>query len=266
VTVSSVAGVTGSVSVAQIGEPELVLVHANGFCKEVWRPVLEDLESHGYVSIDQPGHGGSDAPDPPFDWWDFGRNALAVIEEVGADRPVGIGHSSGAAALAMAEILRPGTFERLVLVEPIVDPGPYVREEGHHLANGAMRRRATFDSYEHALGSYRDRGPFRGWDDRALEAYVTHGFHLTDEGWTLRCLPEVEAEVYRTSTVHGAWDRLGEIECPVDLVAGARSDTHFEEFASAQMARFANATLHMIREAGHFVPMTHPDRVASVVG
>jgi pimeloyl-ACP methyl ester carboxylesterase len=263
--VSSVVGVTGSIAFEQAGDPRLVFVHANGFCKEIWRPVVEELGSLEHVSIDQPGHGESDAPEPPFDWWDFGRNALSVIDSVGADRPVGIGHSSGAAALAMAEILRPGTFERLVLVEPIVFPGPYERSDRHPLVVGAMRRRATFDSYAHALESYRGRGPFRAWDDRAIEAYVTHGFHMTDDGWSLRCEPEVEAEVYRTSTVHGAWDRLDEVGCHVDLVAGERSDTHFEEFASTQVARFPDAALHMIAGAGHFVPMTHPERLASLI-
>jgi pimeloyl-ACP methyl ester carboxylesterase len=262
--VPTVAGVTGAVAYERPGRSDLVFVHANGFCKEVWRPVVDELGSSNHVSIDQPGHGGSDAPAPPFDWWDFGRNVIAVLDAVGADRPVGIGHSSGGTALAMAEILRPGTFSRLVLVEPIVFPGPYGRSDGHPLVTGALRRRAIFESRDAAAESYRGRGPFAGWDERALDAYLTHGFHQTDAGWTLRCDPAVEAEVYRTSTVHGAWDRLGEVGCRVDLVAGESSDTHFEEFARTQAARFPDAVLHMVPEAGHFVPMTHPDVVAGI--
>lgn len=261
-----IAGTTGSVAIGVVGTPGLVLVHANGFCKEVWRPVIEDAGSPGHVSIDQPGHGRSGAPDPPFDWWDFGRNVLIVLDHLGITGVTGVGHSSGAAALAMAEILRPGSFERLVLVEPIVFPGPFARSDGHPLVHGALRRRAVFDSKDAARDSYRDRGPFRGWDDRALEAYLEHGFEQRTDGWALRCSPEVEAEVYRTSTVHGAWDRLPEIECPVDLVAGEHSDTHFEEFARRQAGRFRAAAVHMIPGAGHFVPMTHPTALAAIVG
>lgn len=247
------------------GEPRLVFVHANGFCKEVWRPVVEELGRPGHVTIDQPGHGGSEAPDAPIDWWDFGRNALAVLDAVGADRPIGVGHSSGAATLAMAEIERPGTFSRLVLVEPIVFPPPYRRVSEHPLIAGALRRRTTFTSADDAADAYRGRGPFAAWDERALRAYVEHGFGPGDGGWTLRCRPETEAEVYAGSEAHGAWDRLGEIGCAVDLVAGEHSDTHHEAFARRQADRFANARLHVVRGASHFVPMEDPAALAEIV-
>lgn len=247
------------------GAPDFLFVHANGFCKEVWWPVIEELGAPGFVSIDQPGHGGSGSPAFPFDWWDFGRHALAVIDAVGADRPVGVGHSSGATTLAMAEILRPGTFERLVLVEPIAPPPPYARVEDHPLISGALRRRATFGSSDDAYDAYRGRGPFARWDDRALRAYVDHGFATTTDGWTLRCAPEVEAEIYRGSGAHGAWDRFGEIACPVKVIAGEHSDTHHEEFARRQAKRFRYATLEVVPDATHFVPMERPDLVAAAI-
>jgi pimeloyl-ACP methyl ester carboxylesterase len=247
------------------GDGELVFAHANGFCKEVWHPVLEELDRPGYVSIDQPGHGGSDPLPPPIDWWDFAHNVLAVLDHIGSDEPIGVGHSSGAAALAMAEIARPGTFARLVLVEPIIFPGPHRRQDDHPLVRSALRRRVAFESRDAVMSSYRGRGPFVGWDERALLAYATHGFEATPAGWTLRCSPEVEAEGFRAATAHGAWERLGEIACPVDLVAGVGSDTHFEEFARRQAGRFRRSTLHMVPDANHFVPMQRPAELARII-
>ena len=247
------------------GDPRFVFLHANGFCKEVWHPVVEAIGDVGIVSIDQPGHGASDAPDPPFDWWDFGRGVLAVVDEVGGDGLVGVGHASGGGILVIAEILRPGTFDRLVLVEPVIPPPPYGRMESHPLIDGALKRRTVFDSAEAAFAAYHGRGPVARWDDRALRAYVEHGFARTSEGWELRCSPEVEAEFYRTAETHGAWERLDEVRCPVDLVVGADSDTHDDEDARRLASRFPEVTLRVVDEATHFVPMECPEEVARIV-
>jgi pimeloyl-ACP methyl ester carboxylesterase len=247
------------------GDPAVLFVHANGFCKEVWNPVIRALGGSGFVAIDQRGHGDSDAPTPPFDWWDFARDGLAVLEAVGARNPIGVGHSSGGAALAMAEILRPGTFARLVLIEPIVFPPPYRRVESHPLITGALRRRSAFPALDDIFSTYRGRGPFMRWTDDALRDYVAGGFRYQDSTWVLKCSPAVEAEVYRTSEMHGAWDRLGEIGCRVDLVAGADSDSHPEAFVRRQVEQFTDGHLHTVAAASHFVPMEQPGAVATII-
>lgn len=248
------------------GDANLVFVHANGFCKEVWGPVVDALGRPGHVTIDQPAHGASSVPRRPFDWWDFGRNVLAVIDAVGADHPVGVGHSSGGAALAMAEVLRPGTFRRLVLIEPILPPPPYRRSDDHPLVRVAMRRRAGFATRDAAFDAYAGRGPFARWDRRALAAYVDHGFGPGSDGWELRCSPADEAEVYATATVHAAWDRLPEVACPTVIVAGSESDSHPPAVVDALVARFQRATARTVEGGSHLVPMEDPEAMAAVIG
>lgn len=246
--------------------PSIVAVHATGMCKEPWRPVLAAVDAPA-VMFDQRGHGASTVGPPPFNWWDGAGDALAVIDEVGLERPfVGVGHSSGAAVLAMAEIERPGTFSSLVLIEPIVFPGPYERAEEAPLAVGAMRRRDEFASVEEFFDWFRGRGPFADWVDEALLAYAEHGTVAVDGGGRrLACRPEVEAEYYRSATAHAAWDRLGEIGCPVTVVAGEASDTHGADFAQQQTDQFTTATLIIVPDATHFVPMEQPHAVATIV-
>lgn len=250
------------------GAPVLA-VHATGFCKETWGPVVADLRQIGHdcpvVAIDQRGHGDSAAPEPPFDWWDLGADSLAVARTLGAG-VIGVGHSSGAAALAMAELLGPGTFRSLLLVEPIIFPGPFGRMEDNPMATAALRRRRSFPSPGAAADNFRDKPPFAAWDERALQAYVTGGLVARDEGWELKCSPEVEAEYYRSAGDHGAWDRLGEIGVPVVLVAGASSDTHPGPFLEATRQRFARATAVVVDDASHFVPMEKPAVVAELLG
>lgn len=243
----------------------LILIHATGFCKETWGPVADRLAGRSMLTIDQRGHGDSQTPRPPFDWWDLGRDALSVLGDAGWDGVVGAGHSSGAAALAMAEIMRPGTFSNLVLIEPIIFPPPFRRMETNPMSETAMRRQSVFEDAEHVRSSYSGRGPFAGWDSGSLDAYAEHGFRSDGDRWVLKCPPEVEAEFYRSATAHGAWDRLDEISCPVTLVAGAESESHPAGFVREQAARFGSAEIHLVPASTHFVPMERPEAVSRII-
>jgi pimeloyl-ACP methyl ester carboxylesterase len=247
------------------GPPDVVYVHATGFCKELWRPVAEAVADRrpdvGWVSIDQRGHGHSGRGSPPYLWDHLARDVLAVVEE--GSRPLGVGHSSGGAALARAEILAPGTFSGLVLIEPIVFPPPFERRD-IHLAQGAERRRGSFPDHASARERFAD-GPFGGWRTDVLDLYVDHAFAPDDHGLVLRCAPEVEADFYREGSNHDTWDHLDEIAVPVVLVAGARSDSHREPYLSLLRDRFAAAELVVLPGLGHLAPMEDPDAVASVV-
>jgi pimeloyl-ACP methyl ester carboxylesterase len=242
------------------------LVHATGFCKETWRPVVDGMEGACTLALDQRGHGDSDPPDLPVDWWVLGRDVVSVSERFDrADAVVGVGHSSGGAAVAMAELVRPGTFAHLVLVEPIIFPPPYARAEDHPLAVGAERRRRDFDDESAVRAAYAGRPPFDRWDRRAFDAYAGHGFRSESGRWTLKCAPEIEAEFYRAAWVHGAWDRLAEIACPVTIVIGDASDSHPGDFAEMLANRFSSAEIRVFEETGHLVPMERPDQLAAVL-
>lgn len=241
-------------------------MHATGFGKELWEPVVRRLRRPRRVlAPDQRGHGDSDAPEPPVDWWDLGRDALAVIDHCALEHPRGLGHSSGAAALVMAELLRPGTFESLVLVEPIIFPPPYFRAEENPMSAAALRRRASFASPAAALAAFRARAPFARWTAEALEQYAAHGLRPRGGAWALKCPPELEAEFYRGATAHGVWERLGELGCPVVLVAGAESESHSAPFLGALRERFGAARLVVVPGAGHFLPMERPEVVAGLL-
>ena len=108
-------------------------------------------------------------------------------------------------------------------------------------------------------------GPFETWDGRALDAYIDHAFVETADGWTLRCLPEVEAEVYRQGSNVDTWDRLDAVRCVVSLLAGETSTTHADPYLSLLAGRFPNASVRRLSGLGHLAPMEGPHAVAAVV-
>ena len=249
------------------GATGLFLAHATGFCKEVWEPVVAHLRPYiagSIVAWDGRAHGASSAGTPPFDWWDFGRDALEVVDSIDLGIRVGVGHSMGGAALAMAEILRPGTFDGLVLIEPIVFPPPFGRFD-NMMAEVARKRRSFFASPEEAHSNFAGKAVFSAWDSRAMEAYIRGGLRVVDDAWLLSCSPHHEAEVYRGGSAHGAFDRLGEIGIPVLLLAGEHSTTHDEDLVEILLSQLVSGSAVIVPDAGHFLPMEKPATVAELI-
>lgn len=247
------------------GDPQrsVLAVHATGFCKEVWEPVAAALAAVEVrvVAIDQRGHGGSSLPGPVGDWWGLGRDAAVAARELGPFA-VGLGHSSGATAATMADLLEPGLLPKLVVVEPVVFP----RGTGYDpsLADQARERRSSFDSMDEARRHFAGRGIFARWQKAALDGYIAGGLRARGDGWELTCRPEIEAQFYELGISHGVWERLDEVAVPVRLLIGEESTFHVGTFAVDQAAAYG-AELTMVAGADHFLPMQRPEVVVTAV-
>ena len=252
--------------------PLLVLAHATGLHGAVWRPMAVHLaDAFHCVAFDSRGHGDSGVPpDLDFDWWGLGRDALAVVDGLSAPREVvlGVGHSSGGAALLLAEQARPGTFGGLYCYEPVVvaaDP-PLGRDTGNWLAAGARRRRDVFSSRREAYDQYASKAPFCAWAPEGLEAYVEQGFADREDGTVeLKCRPENEALVYEMASAHDGFAHMAEVRCPVMLASGAETDALGPSIIASLAARLPRARTEVLPGLGHFGPLEDPAAVAASV-
>ena len=104
--------------------PDLLLVHATGFCAAVLEPLAQGLTgAFRCWGLDLRGHGHSDRPaDGNFAWSGFALDVLAAIDHLGLRQPFAVGHSCGGASVLLAEEARPGTFGGLYCFEPVVFP------------------------------------------------------------------------------------------------------------------------------------------------
>ncbi len=254
-----------------IGEgPDLLFAHATGFHGLVWRPLARLLASHHRCwAFDFRGHGMSIAPDDyAFDWNAFGADVQAVVDAVGLDRPIGIGHSKGATALLMAEIARPGMFRGLYLFEPIAFPQEFAREDGPSaMVNAARRRRPTFASRDEAFANYSSKPPLAVFQPDALRAYVDHGFVDGLDGLVhLACRPEHEARVFEMGATHHTFERLGDVTCPVVVACGAVGETVGPAIIAPLVAEaLPNGRLARFDELDHFGPLEDPARFAAAI-
>lgn len=249
------------------GRQPVLLAHAAGLHGMVWAPLAARLQpAFRPISFDLRGHGDSDVPpDLDFDWHGFARDVVAVVEQLPSP-PYGFGHSSGGAALLLAEQARPGTFAALYCYEPTIvaaDP-PLGRDTDSWLGQTARRRREVFDSRDEAYRHYAGKRSFGRLHPDALRAYVDHGLTDLDDGSVrLKCHPAHEALVYEMASAHDCFRRLPEVACPVRLACGGATEGFGPEAIAALADRLPQASTEVLPGLGHLGPLEDPDAVAA---
>ena len=139
--------------------PALVLAHATGFHGLVWKPIADRLADTFHCwSFDERGHGDTSSPLMQLELRGGLRDDTGGYRDaLGLDRPYGVGHSGGGAALLLAEQLRPGTFTALFGYEPVVMPmegsSRCARERAEPLTAGSANCAEIFPSKARSGGT-----------------------------------------------------------------------------------------------------------------
>jgi N-formylmaleamate deformylase len=90
-----------------------------------WEFISTDLgRSYHVITLDLRGRGLSAKPKDGFTLTDYAGDTVAVIEQLGLQRPAVVGHSMGARIAAAVRVLHPGVAGPVVLADPpLTGPG-----------------------------------------------------------------------------------------------------------------------------------------------
>jgi len=249
--------------------PPLLFSHANGFHGCVFAPLAASLQKRFHCwAVDYRGHGDSDAwPADHLDWSVFGDDALAAVDALGLAGAIGFGHSMGGTTLLMAVLARPDAFAGLALFEPIAFPAtPAEADRTSPIIEGARRRRAVFPSRDDAFDNYASKPPLDALTLDALRAYVDHGFVTQADGSVrLKCEPALEAAIFQAGIDDDTYARLGEITCPVLVLAGAEAGNPPGALAPLVAAALPHGRFQRLGQLGHLGPMQDPPLVGAAV-
>jgi pimeloyl-ACP methyl ester carboxylesterase len=265
---------------APTGAPTVLLVHATGFHARCWdRTVAALPEGYRVVAVDLRGHGRSDKQEP-YVWETFGHDLEELVDELAIEDAIGVGHSMGGHCVTRVAARRPGTFRRLVLVDPvIVDPEAYAtdRYRGYDVAEDhpVARRRNQWDSWQEMCRRFQDRHPFSLWRPEVLEDYCRYGVlpRADGAGYELACPPLVEASVYLGNTRTDIHPLIPGLTLPVVVLrARARNpeDAVGVDFSKSPTwpglaDEFPNGRDVYLPHLTHFIPMQEPELVARFI-
>jgi len=108
--------------------PPCVLLHGITANARVWDPIaLRLAERYRVVAVDQRGHGQSDKPNAGYAAADFVADTRRLIEDIGTEPAVVIGHSMGARNGLATAARHPDLVAACVAIDfgPGIEPGVF---------------------------------------------------------------------------------------------------------------------------------------------
>ncbi|EXJ71726.1 uncharacterized protein A1O5_05535 [Cladophialophora psammophila CBS 110553] len=177
----------------QPGDVTILGAHANGFPKELYEPLWDDIharsKSHGFrirsiwiADVAQQGHSsvlnerllGNDPC-----WNDHPRDLLHLINLKRDQMPrpiIGIGHSMGGNHLVQLAYIHPRLLTTLILIDPVIQVYSSVAPNaGPSPARLSTFRRDVWPSREEAAKSFKSSKFYQAWDPRVLDRWIKYG-------------------------------------------------------------------------------------------
>jgi pimeloyl-ACP methyl ester carboxylesterase len=237
--------------------PPMLLLHGLQDSAHCWDQYAERVRDRYHViALDHRGHGDSPWADT-YHLEDYLTELAAVIEALGLDALVLIGHSAGGKNAFIHTSRHPERIAKLVIVEmdpDAVNPGS---------ANMFVRYRSESDDYPD-LAAVVER--LRSRQPRSSEAVLEHDArHLTKAsalgGLTWKRDRDLVVKYERPD----AWAALPKIAVPTLIVRGADSPLLTAPVAARMDQAIPDSRLVAIPDAGHWVHLEQPERFAEAV-
>lgn len=243
--------------------PPAVLVHGLGDCAWVWQGVAPALAQHRDVlAVDLRGHGHSPHVDPAgYEVTEMAADLSALIDALGLQRPILVGHSLGAAVAIQACAAAPQRYAGLALIDYATEVAP----ASIKLVRAALAMiHGTYANIADYVAMLRRRHVLA--NPKLLEAVAHGSLRPTEAGH----LPRFDLAVL-DALCHGddlatTNEQLGRLALPVLVVRGALSWVVSRECAQQLVAACPSAELAVVPMAGHSVQIDNPRGLLAALG
>jgi len=257
-------GITASYAEAGAGAP-IVLLHGSAGSDAHWRPLFERLgERFRLIAPNLHSYGETD-PWPgarPLGLGDEAAIVHALIERL--DAPVHlVGHSYGGAVAMRVALERPDTLNRLTLVEPAAfyllhGTGPANQLKFREIAGVAtdVCEAVITGDYHGGAARFVDY-----WNGTGAWAALKPKIQAAIAGQLVKIAAEFNAIMSEPATA----EDYREIDVPTHILRGERSPGPVRRIAEILAGEIPSTVLATVAEAGHMLPLTHPDSVSAAV-
>lgn len=226
--------------------PVLVFVHGWSCDASYWREqVAYFRKKHHMVLIDLAGHGRSESKRENFTMKAFGQDVKAVVESIGAEKVILIGHSMGALVAAEAARLMPEKVIGLVAVDDLQNVEYPLGKEQFEAMTAPFKKDFKQGVRDFVVGMLRpDNSPINEW--------VISDMSLADPKVAISAM-EGSLGGYMTGDVARLFD---ELDIPVVAVNADLWPTDVE----ANRRHIEDFDLMELNGLDHFLMLKAPDR------
>lgn len=233
----------------------VLLVHGLGMSSRFWFDLPERIardpdRPRRVVAIDNRGTGQSDRPRTRYVMAQLARDAVAVLDHAGIDRAIVVGTSLGGMISQHVALNHPERVAGLVLVA--TSPGIPVAKLPHPMAlytllTAPLRKKAD-PRLDRLLLSRKDL-------PRARQLFVEW-----NKAFAIDPLdPKTFLSHFSAALLHSTGPRLADIACPTHVVTGDDDILIRPENSRRIAARIRGATLEVLPDVGHAVPLVDRD-------
>ncbi|MGF6851354.1 alpha/beta fold hydrolase [Paraburkholderia sp. CI3] len=242
------------IQVTQRGSAELALVflHYYGGSSRTWDGVASELsDRYRIVATDHRGWGESAAPADGYRIADLAADVEGVIETLGLQRYVLVGHSMGGKVAQLIASRRPRGLEGLVLVAPSPPSPMLLSDEQRATLTGAYQSRESVEFViDHVLTA-------KTLDAACREQVIED---------SLKAAPQAKAAWPKVAMREDITAAVASIDAPTIVISGELDQVDRAATLQAELLpRIPHAAMHILPGTGHLSPLEAPADVARLI-
>ena len=241
----------------------VLLVHGNMRTSRSFDAVARSLNQSSHVlALDLIGHGDSTWIEEGYTFADRATDVQNFMAQKELDKVCAVGHSLGGVAIAMCAMSNPENFDKIILLEPMMEVKENPVKGGISRSNRPRRTYADLDELREVLQTHKVT---KKWTPEVIEDVVQHETFFNEQNrvdikWSPATLssPEKRTDYLNLEPI------LRQISIPTLMVVSENGTKEFEKAFTLEK-ELDNLQTLVMSDTGHNMYMERPDTVARVV-
>ena len=244
------------------GDATILFLHGMGCNSYIWYPIVQNLKAtHRCITLDFPGSGKSTQSEKKLSLHMLSENVISLIEHLSITHQelYIVAHSMGAQVAIITALKKRINIKKLILLAPAG-----LEEFNDFQKKGIMNSLSLLSLAP--LGNQLFNQvikPFLTATDTSIQTILNR----VEKGISNENLKQYRKNIIESTEAmlnEPVSDKLNLLDLPVHIVYGTKDKmipnplyhtTSTENFASNALKSFKNATLEMIPNKGHFLPL-----------